>query len=144
MSRSDDRGWQGTGPRFRGGPAANRRRGGFLRRGQRGLTLVELMIVVTIIAIIAAVAIAVYQDIVKKSKLAADQGVVSSLRSAVAIYYGRSNGLFPATFAAVESLVQPAPVYNCTVPPTYDKNNGRITFAATARGLPVTDLRDCP
>ncbi|HEY7602383.1 MAG TPA: prepilin-type N-terminal cleavage/methylation domain-containing protein [Methylomirabilota bacterium] len=136
MSGSGHTGWWGTGPRFRGAPAANRRRRGFLKRGQKGLTLVELMIVVTIIAIIAAVAIAVYQDIVKKSKLAADQGVVSSLRSAVAIYYGRSNGLFPATFGAVESLVQPAPVYNCTVPPTYDKNNGRISFSAT--------IADCP
>jgi Tfp pilus assembly protein PilE len=94
------------------------------------------MIVVTIIAIIAAVAIAVYQDIVKKSKLAADQGVVSALRSAVAIYYGRSNGLFPATFGAVEALVQPAPVYNCTVAPTYDSANGKITFTAS--------LADCP
>jgi type II secretory pathway pseudopilin PulG len=53
------------------------------------------MVVVTIIAIIAAVAIAVYQDIVKKSKLAADQGVVASLRSAVAIYYGSSQWPFP-------------------------------------------------
>ena len=106
------------------------------KRDQRGLTLVELMIVVTIIAIIAAVAIAVYQDIVKKSKLAADQGIVSSLRSAVAIYYGRSNGLFPATMASVEALVQPAPVYNCTVPPTYDPANGKISFTAT--------LSDCP
>jgi prepilin-type N-terminal cleavage/methylation domain-containing protein len=136
MSGSDDRGQRGTGPRFRRGPAANRRRRAFLGRGQRGLTLVELMIVVTIIAIIAAVAMAVYQDIVKKSKLAADQGIVSSLRSAVAIYYGRSNGLFPATFSAVESLVQPAPVYNCTVPPAYDKNNGRITFTATIANCP--------
>jgi type IV pilus assembly protein PilA len=106
------------------------------KRDQRGLTLVELMIVVTIIAIIAAVAIAVYQDIVKKSKLAADQGVVSSLRSAVAIYYGRSNGLFPATMGSVEALVQPAPVYNCSVPPVYDSANGKITFTAT--------LNDCP
>ena len=103
---------------------------------QRGLTLVELMVVVTIIAIIAAVAIAVYQDIVKKSKLAADQGVVASLRSAVAIYYGRSNGLFPASLASVEALVQPAPIYNCSVPPVYDSANGKITFTAT--------LGDCP
>jgi prepilin-type N-terminal cleavage/methylation domain-containing protein len=103
---------------------------------QRGLTLVELMVVVTIIAIIAAVSIAIYQDIVKKSKLSADQGVVASLRSAVAIYYGRTNGLFPPTMTAVEGLVQPAPVYNCTVAPTYDKNNGKITFTAT--------LNDCP
>jgi len=113
-----------------------RRRRRSRKRDQRGLTLVELMIVVTIIAIIAAVAIAIYQDIVKKSKLAADQGIVSSLRSAVAIYYGRSNGLFPATMTSVEALVQPAPIYNCTVPPTYEPANGKITFTAT--------ITDCP
>jgi prepilin-type N-terminal cleavage/methylation domain-containing protein len=106
------------------------------KRDQRGLTLVELMIVVTIIAIIAAVVMSIYQDIVKKSKLAADQGIVSSLRSAVAIYYGKSNGLFPGSMGSVEALVQPSPVYNCTVPPTYDPANGKITFTAT--------IDDCP
>jgi type IV pilus assembly protein PilA len=124
-----------TDPGSRGLRGIRRRRRSW-KRDQRGLTLVELMIVVTIIAIIAAVAIAVYQDIVKKSKLAADQGVVSSLRSAVAIYYGRSNGLFPATMASVEALVQPVPVYNCAVPPVYEPANGKITFTAT--------LSDCP
>jgi Tfp pilus assembly protein PilE len=94
------------------------------------------MIVVTIIAIIAAVAVAVYQDIVKKSKLAADQGVVSSLRSAVAIYYGRNNGLFPGDLPAVHALVTPAPVYNCSVTPGYDPGNGKISFTAT--------ISDCP
>ena len=113
-----------------GRPAAGRRRHRLLRR-DRGLTLVELMIVVTIIAIIAAVAMAVYQDIIKKSRLAADQGVVSSLRSAVAIYYGRANGMFPGSLGAVESLVTPAPIYNCNVIPTYDSGNGKITFTAT-------------
>ena len=136
MTGSDRRGWWSTGPRPRPVPAATRRRRGCPVRGQRGLTLVELMIVVTIIAIIAAVAIAVYQDIVKKSKLAADQGIVSSLRSAVAIYYGKSNGLFPASLGNLESLVQPAPVFNCAVSPSYDKNNGAIGFTAT--------LADCP
>jgi Tfp pilus assembly protein PilE len=94
------------------------------------------MIVVTIIAIVAAIAVAVYQDIVKKAKLAADQGVVANLRSAVAIYYGRSNGLFPSSLTAVESLVQPAPIYNCSVPPVYDPSNGKITFTAS--------VDDCP
>jgi prepilin-type N-terminal cleavage/methylation domain-containing protein len=106
------------------------------KRDQQGLTLIELMIVVTIIAIIAAVAIAIYQDIVKKSKLAADQAVVASLRSAVAIYYGKSNGLFPGTMGAVNGLVQPSPAYNCSVPPSYDSVNGKITFTAT--------IDDCP
>ena len=138
MSRSDRGGWRGIGPGSRGFPGAtrHRRRLRSLVRKQRGLTLVELMIVVTIIAIIAVVAMAVYQDIVKKSKLAADQAVVASLRSAVAIYYGRNNGLFPGSLGAVESLVTPAAVYNCAVSPLYDTGNGKITFTAT--------LSDCP
>ncbi len=136
MSEGDPEGMRATAPGSRRLRASIRRGRRSRTRDQRGLTLVELMIVVTIIAIIAAVAIAVYQDIVKKSKLAADQGVVASLRSAVAIYYGRSNGLFPATMTAVEGLVQPAPVYNCSVPPVYDNANGKITFSAV--------LSDCP
>ena len=123
-------------PGPRGLLAAIRQRCRSGRRDQRGLTLVELMIVVTIIAIIAAVSIAIYQDIVKKSKLAADQAIVASLRSAVAIYYGRSNGLLPATLASVETLVTPTPIYNCSITPTYDTGNGKITFTAT--------LGDCP
>src|SRR5215471_7220837 len=117
-------------------PAAGGRRRRSHKGDQRGVTLVELMIVVTIIAIIAAVAIAIYQDIVRKSKLSADQSVVSSLRSAVAIYYGKSNGLFPASMGSVNGLVQPLPTYNCTVVPTYDPANGKITFTA--------QLSDCP
>ena len=70
-------------------------------RSQKGLTLVELMVVVAIIAIIAAVAITVFQDIQKKAKLAADQGNVAAMRSAVAIYYGKNNGIFPGAVAAV-------------------------------------------
>jgi prepilin-type N-terminal cleavage/methylation domain-containing protein len=106
-------------------------------RSQKGLTLVELMVVVAIIAIIAAVAITVFQDIQKKAKLAADQGNIAAMRSGVAIYYGKHNGIFPATTGAVESLVTPAPTWQCTGGArTYDKNNGKIEFTA--------DLDDCP
>jgi prepilin-type N-terminal cleavage/methylation domain-containing protein len=125
-----------TFPDVRGLRGGVRQRRARKKRDQRGLTLVELMIVVTIIAIIAAVAFAVYQDLVKKSKLAADQGLVASLRSAVAIYYGRTNGMFPSSLTVVEGLVEPTPVYHCTVPPEYDPTTGNITFTAT--------LADCP
>src|SRR5262245_61993281 len=105
-------------------------------RSQKGLTLVELMVVVAIIAIIAAVAITVFQDIQKKAKLAADQGNVAAMRSAVAIYYGKNNGIFPGTTGAVESLVTPAPVWQCNTEPTYDTGNGMVTFTAS--------ITDCP
>jgi len=101
-------------------------------RSQKGLTLVELMVVVAIIAIIAAVAITVFQDIQKKAKLAADQANTASMRSGVAIYYGKNNGIFPAARAAVNALVTPLPVWQCTGGvPTYIVANGKLNFTAT-------------
>ena len=103
---------------------------------ERGVTLVELMVVVAIIAVIAAVATALFQDLSKKAKLSADMDTVSNLRTAVAFYYGKNNGLFPASLASINSLITPAPVYQCGVTPTYTPSNGKITFSAT--------IADCP
>ena len=102
-------------------------------RSERGVTLVELMVVVAIIAIIAAIAITLYQDVQKKAKLAADQGSTAAMRSAVAIYYGKDNGIFPSSRGSVSTLVVPLPSWQCTanVPPAYDTANGKITFSAT-------------
>ena len=76
-------------------------------RSERGVTLVELMVVVAIIAIIAAIAVALFQDLQKKAKLAADQGSVGAMRSSVALYYGKNNGLFPTDLTAVSTLTTP-------------------------------------
>jgi prepilin-type N-terminal cleavage/methylation domain-containing protein len=100
-------------------------------RSQKGLTLVELMVVVAIIAIIAAVAITVFQDIQKKAKLAADQGNLAAMRSAVAIYYGKHDGTFPQSFASIESLVTPKPTWQCAGTRSYDKNNGKLSTTST-------------
>lgn len=99
--------------------------------GERGLTLVELMIVVVIIGIIAAIALAFYQDIQRKSRLAADQATTSALQSAVAIYYGRTNGTFPPSIAALSTLVQPAPVWQCSQTIEYTPGNGKLVSVAT-------------
>jgi hypothetical protein len=77
----------------------------------------------------------VFQDIQKKAKLAADQGNVAAMRSAVAIYYGKNNGIFPTDEPAVEAFVTPAPTWQCNgTVPTYDSANGKLTF-----DLSVTD-----
>jgi type IV pilus assembly protein PilA len=97
-------------------------------RSQKGVTLIELMVVVVILAIIAAIAITLYQDIQKKAKLASDQGTIAALRSAVAIYYGKNNGLFPSQVTLEKNLVVPAPpVWQCTgTHYTYTTSNGKI------------------
>ena len=107
-----------------------------LLRDERGVTLVELMVVVTIIAIIAAIAVALFQDLSKKAKLSADQDTVASLRSAVALYYGRNNGSLPAAMGSINTLVTPSPIFQCTVLPSYDSVSGVITYTGS--------LGDCP
>jgi type IV pilus assembly protein PilA len=98
-------------------------------KDQRGVTLVELMVVVAIIAIIAAIAITLYQDVQKKARLAADQGTIAALRSASAIYYGKNDGTF-ATQATLQTLVQGfSGTFQCPGASwAADTTNGKITY----------------
>src|ERR1044071_9763427 len=65
----------------------------------KGFTLIELMIVVAIIGMLAAIAIPKFADLVTKSKESAVKGSLGSLRSAVSIYYSDTEGVFPSTSA---------------------------------------------
>ncbi|MEJ6655842.1 MAG: prepilin-type N-terminal cleavage/methylation domain-containing protein [Pseudomonas sp.] len=60
---------------------------------QKGFTLIELMIVVAIIGILAAIALPAYQDYTKRSKMAEVVGFMSSARIAVAETYTTTNDL---------------------------------------------------
>jgi len=65
-------------------------------RDRKGFTLIELMIVVAIIGILAAVAVPKFADLIRKSNEGATRGNLGSLRSALSIYYGNLEGMYPA------------------------------------------------
>ena len=66
------------------------------KRRKNGFTLIELMIVVAIIGILAAVALPAYQDYTIRAQVSESMALSSGLKTAVADYFSAS-GAFPGT-----------------------------------------------
>lgn len=58
-----------------------------VRPDQRGFTLIELVMIIVILGILAAVAIPKYQDLSSEAKEAAARSSLGSLRSGITIFY---------------------------------------------------------
>ncbi len=63
------------------------------RRKQKGFTLIELMIVVAIIGVLAAIAVPAYQDYVKKSEVASGVATLKSLITLAELEYQNSTSV---------------------------------------------------
>lgn len=70
---------------------------------QKGFTLIELMIVVAIIAILAAIAISQYQDYVIRSQVSEGSSLADGVKTAVGEFFN-NYGRFPNTGSASANL----------------------------------------
>ena len=59
-----------------------------------GFSLVELMIVIVIIGVLAAVAVPIYNNNIQKAKMSEADASLGSLRTQLRVYYGE-NGEYP-------------------------------------------------
>lgn len=92
-----------------------------------GFTLIELMIVVAIVGVLAAIATPKFSNLITKSRDATTKGNLGALRSALSIYNADTEGWFPAfappynTPAGYNTILQDAlvPKYMSSIPAAY-------------------------
>jgi type IV pilus assembly protein PilA len=68
-----------------------------MKRIQQGFTLIELMIVVAIIGILAAIAIPAYQDYTKRSNVSEGLNLAGGAKTAVVEFYTANGNTWPTT-----------------------------------------------
>ena len=120
-------------------------------RNQQGFTLIELMIVVAIIGILAAIAIPAYQDYTQRAQIGEAFTVVSGPKTSIA-EFAQTNGAYPPAGSILDLTLDagPAPAagnYASTV--TVEPDSGKITVVMQGAGavgakIAGKTVRFCP
>ena len=95
---------------------------------QKGFTLIELMIVIAIIGILAAIALPAYQDYTKRARVSEALSLGGGAKTAVTEFYS-SNNSWPTDNSAA-GLASPGEIKGNAVS-SVTVANGKITVAVT-------------
>ena len=86
---------------------------------KKGFTLVELMIVIVIIGILAAIAIPKFADMVDKSKEGATKAQLTAMRGALNVYYSDNEGKFVKVSTGTSNGDDISPTFASVMVPKY-------------------------
>ncbi|MFT4047011.1 MAG: pilin [Solimonas sp.] len=97
-----------------------------MKKTQQGFTLIELMIVVAIIGILAAIAIPAYQDYTIRAQVSEGLSLADGAKTAIAEYYSQ-NGTFPTANASAGLATAGSIIGNYVSSVNVGTNTGVIT-----------------
>jgi len=120
-----------------------------MRRDNQGFTLIEMIMIIVIMGILAAIAIPKFIDFRNQALRARAEGNLASLRSAASMYYVRTatsqyehlctaqgnsyrhttvpSPCYPANYEELESLLSQPPVWEGNGGFCYDSKTGQVT-----------------
>jgi type IV pilus assembly protein PilA len=104
-----------------------------MKQLQKGFTLIELMIVVAIIGILAAVAIPAYQDYIARAQVGEAVNLLAGGKTPFAEYYA-DKGQWPANATAVMGTVAGKYTANITIASGASSTPAQLTLEATMKG----------
>lgn len=93
---------------------------GQLLKNRRGFTLIELMLVVAVVGILSSVALPLFTETILKAYEGSTKGNLGTLRSAMSIYYGDTDGRYPNTPNVLTSNAK----YLRKIPAAYTSSHG--------------------
>jgi prepilin-type N-terminal cleavage/methylation domain-containing protein len=95
---------------------------------QKGFTLIELVIVIVIVGILAAVAIPNFSSTTTDAQTAANQAILGSVKSAWAVAYASNKGVPPSKAQVIAAQLDPV----CDTPTVGKCGTAAIVITETA------------